>query len=83
MAGWDAYPKQAVDSKNFNKAAVLSAEGDQWGQFGGFALQGTEGKGLKELFKTPQNAFTVGIFVGGVKYLAIKADGNSIYGKKG
>jgi len=43
----------------------------------------TEGKQISDLFNTPANAFSAGINAGGVRYLAIKADSNSIYGKKG
>jgi len=38
---------------------------------------------LVALFKTPANVFAAGITINSVKYLGIKGDDRSIYGKKG
>jgi len=38
---------------------------------------------LFALFKTPGNVFAEGVTVNAVKYLGIKGDERSIYGKKG
>jgi profilin len=46
-------------------------------------MQAGEGAKLSSYFKNPQDALTNGITINGVKYLTIKADNRSIYGKKG
>lgn len=46
-------------------------------------MKAGEGAAIVSTFKTPSNAFASGITVNGVKYLAVKADERSLYGKKG
>jgi len=83
MAGWAAYSQQAVDTGFFDKATIIGAnDGANWGE-SGLSLKPGEGAKIAALFKTPAQAFAEGIFVGGVKHLAVKSEGNSIYGKKG
>ena len=83
MSGWAAYSQQAVDTGFFEKATILGAgDGSTWGE-SKLTLKAGEGAKIANLFKTPANAFAEGIFVDGVKYLAVKSEGNSIYGKKG
>jgi len=67
----------------FIKGAILGADGSTWATSSGFAVSPAEGKALSDLFKTPANAFSNGINIAGIKYLAVKADERSIYGKKG
>lgn len=46
-------------------------------------LKSQGAKTLANLFKNPNDAYANGISLAGIKYLAIKADNQSIYGKKG
>lgn len=42
-----------------------------------------ERDGVVALFRSPDDVFATGVTVGGVKYMGVKADDRSIYGKKG
>jgi len=49
----------------------------------GWGLKAGEGAGIGTLFKNPADVFAKGVTVNGVKYMGIKGDDRSIYGKKG
>jgi len=81
---WQAYvDEQLVGTKNLSQGAIIGHDGNTWAASSGFGLKAGEGNALVSLFKTPSNAFSAGITVNGVKYLGIKGDERSIYGKKG
>jgi len=81
---WQSYvDDQLIATKNISKAALLGLDGNTWATSAGFKVSPQEGAALAALFKTPQNAFGSGITIAGTKYLALKADNRSIYGKKG
>jgi len=81
---WQSYvDEQLVGTGNISKAAIIGLDGNAWAQSAGFALKAGEGAKLAALFKKPTDAFAQGITVDNTKYLAIKADERSIYGKKG
>eukprot|EP01110_Echinostelium_bisporum_P008175 TRINITY_DN2_c0_g1_i1.p1 TRINITY_DN2_c0_g1~~TRINITY_DN2_c0_g1_i1.p1 ORF type:complete len:139 (+),score=77.64 TRINITY_DN2_c0_g1_i1:38-418(+) len=81
---WQSYvDDQLVGTGNIAKATIVGLDGNPWATTAGFALKAGEGAAIANLFKTPSNAFASGILAGGDKYLCIKADDRSIYGKKG
>eukprot|EP01101_Sappina_pedata_P008198 TRINITY_DN44_c0_g1_i4.p3 TRINITY_DN44_c0_g1~~TRINITY_DN44_c0_g1_i4.p3 ORF type:complete len:127 (+),score=72.79 TRINITY_DN44_c0_g1_i4:63-443(+) len=81
---WQSYVDDSlVGAGHVHKAALLGHDGNTWATSAGFAVTPTEGAALAALFNTPANAFSTGITAAGTKYLALKADGRPIYGKKG
>lgn len=46
-------------------------------------MKSGEGAKLASIFNNPRNAVATGITIGGIKYLVIMADDQSIYGKNG
>jgi len=81
---WQSYvDNQLVGTHIIAKGAIVGLDGNTWATSPGFTVTPAEGAALAALFNTPANAFGSGITVGGVKYLTLKADNRSIYGKKG
>ncbi|KAF2073150.1 hypothetical protein CYY_005539 [Polysphondylium violaceum] len=81
---WQQYvDEQLIGTQNVEEACILGLDGSTWASSKGMGLKAGEGQGLAALYKNPANAFSQGITVGGVKYMGIKADERSIYGKKG
>jgi len=81
---WQSYvDAQLIGTKNVGKAALLGHDGNTWATSAGFVVTPAEGAALAGLFNNPPNAFANGITVAGTKYLALKSDNRSIYGKKG
>ncbi|KAG5634794.1 hypothetical protein H0H81_000762, partial [Sphagnurus paluster] len=75
---------ELMASGQLSNAAILSAsDGGTLAHNQGWTLRPGEGAGLVALYRNPADAFAKGITVGGIKYMAIKADSRSIYGKKG
>jgi profilin len=79
---WQAYVDQ-LTAQGLKQGAIVGHDGSQWAASAGFALKGDEGKKLASGFNDPNSALSAGIHVGGNKFLAIKADARSLYGKKG
>ena len=80
---WQAYvDSQLVGTGHCTKAAIIGHDGAQWAASPGFSVSQAEGKALTNAFSDPSNAFSSGIHIAGVKYMTIKADGRSLYGKK-
>jgi len=78
---WQGYIDQLTSSGNIAQAAIVGNDGSTWATSPGFSV--SEGAGLVNNFKNPGGVFATGVTAGGVKYLTIKADERSIYGKKG
>lgn len=65
-------------------AAIYGADGiSQWALTGQLSLSAQESQELVNAFTSPQTVQVNGVHVSGEKYFCIKADGRSIYGKKG
>ncbi|OJZ84475.1 hypothetical protein ASPFODRAFT_166247 [Aspergillus luchuensis CBS 106.47] len=82
---WQGYVDSSLmGSGQFDKAGILSHDlsGLEAGS-PGFTISPQELQGLAAAFKDPASAFGTGITVGGEKFVAIKADDRSLYGKKG
>ncbi|EGC36212.1 hypothetical protein DICPUDRAFT_91884 [Dictyostelium purpureum] len=82
---WQGYvDEQLVGTGNITAAVIIgAADGSTWATSKNWTLKGGEGAGIVALYKNPADSFAKGITAGGVKYMAIKADDRSIYGKKG
>ncbi|EFA83938.1 profilin I [Heterostelium album PN500] len=82
---WQAYvDDQLIGTGQIAKAAILGgSDGSTWAIKPADFLKPGEGPALVALFKSPADVFSKGITIGGVKYMGIKGDPRSIYGKKG
>ncbi|OJJ50707.1 hypothetical protein ASPZODRAFT_126633 [Penicilliopsis zonata CBS 506.65] len=85
MSAWQPYVDSSImGSGQFDKAAVLSYDiAKVEAGTPGYTITDKEIESIRELYKTPSNAFAHGITIGGEKFFAIKADERSLYGKKG
>ncbi|KAM9998813.1 hypothetical protein ACTFIY_008463 [Dictyostelium cf. discoideum] len=81
---WQHYVDEQLVGAGLCQAAILGAnDGGVWAKSTGITIGKQEGDGLVALFKNPGDVFAKGALVGGVKYMGIKGDPQSIYGKKG
>jgi len=78
---WQSYVDQLLGSEHITKAAIIGLDGNAWATSAGFSIP--EGKALVTNFTQPAQAQANGVTVAGTKYLTVKADNRSIYGKKG
>lgn len=79
---WQSYIDNAVGSGSVNHGVIIGHDGNTLASSSGFQLSAGEGASLCHLFKSPSEAFSKFVVVGQVKYMVIKADDGSIYGKK-
>jgi len=84
-ATWQAYVDSSLmGSGQFTKAGVLAADfSGLEAASGSFTLSQEDINSLASAFTSPSNAFANGFSIGGEKYVCIKADERSLYGKKG
>merc|ERR1711916_114605 len=84
IMSWQAYvDDQLLGSKQVTKAIIIgNADGAKWAA-NGLELQGDEAAKLIAGFSDPTSLLASGLYIGGVKYMTIRADDNSVYGKKG
>ncbi|KAI7862862.1 profilin [Spinellus fusiger] len=81
---WQAYvDDNLVGTGHVTKGAIFGLNGAQWSATPGFEVNASEIKEIIAGFTNSDQAITHGIHVCGVKYLTLKADDRSIYGKKG
>jgi len=81
---WQAYvDNNLVGSKCVVKAAIHGIDGSKWATTPGFTVSLDETKKLAASFKDATGIRSNGLFIGGQKYFALKADDRSIYGKQG
>jgi len=81
---WQAYvDNNLIGTKCISKAAIHGHDGGKWATSGGFTVSADEAKKLIAGFKDPSGLRANGITVHGIKYLTLKTDDRSIYGKKG
>mmetsp|Transcript_139020 Transcript_139020/g.196781 ORF Transcript_139020/g.196781 Transcript_139020/m.196781 type:complete len:125 (-) Transcript_139020:45-419(-) len=79
---WQEYvDQQLVGTGHISRGAILGLDGSPWAATAGFSVP--EGAQLASLFNDPSSAFSKGVHVSGSKYMTIKADNRSLYGKKG
>ncbi|KAL4890568.1 profilin [Aspergillus ambiguus] len=84
-AVWQGYVDSSLmGSQQFDKAAITSYDlSGVEASSPGFSISPQELSGLAAIYKDPNSGFANGLTVGGEKFVAIKADERSIYGKKG
>ena len=83
QGNWQGYvDDQLVGTGSIRKAIIIGVQGGPLAESRGFSLQAGEAARIVNLFKNPNDAFAKGITVAGVKYFAIKAGEQSIYGKR-
>ncbi|KAM9985939.1 hypothetical protein ACTFIZ_002252 [Dictyostelium cf. discoideum] len=79
---WQAYVDNNLLGAGFVSAALLgNTDGSVWATSAGFSV--TEGKAIVAAFAKDGAAFSTGLHVAGKKYMAIKSDTRSAYGKLG
>eukprot|EP01111_Echinosteliopsis_oligospora_P017393 TRINITY_DN750_c0_g1_i1.p1 TRINITY_DN750_c0_g1~~TRINITY_DN750_c0_g1_i1.p1 ORF type:complete len:125 (-),score=28.22 TRINITY_DN750_c0_g1_i1:69-443(-) len=78
---WQAYVDDQLVGAGFAGAAIIGLDGGSWASKN-LNLKPGEGQKIANLFKNPANAYAEGITVNGIKYLCVKSDDRSIYGKK-
>ncbi|KAN0040255.1 hypothetical protein ACTA71_012145 [Dictyostelium dimigraforme] len=80
---WQQYVDSNLVGAGFASACLIGLDGGVWATSTNFSLQGTEGKNIVALFAKDGAAFATGIHVAGKKYMAIKSEARSVYGKLG
>jgi len=81
---WQSYvDDQLVGTGQISKGIIIGHDGSKWAASSGFDLMAGEGAAIAALFKNPSEVFVKGVTINGVKYMGIKGDESSIYGKKG
>merc|ERR1712005_21198 len=81
---WQAYvDQQLVGTGSCTSGAILGHDGSTWATSAGFAVSAAEGQKLASQFANPGSAQADGVNVAGTRYMCLRADGRSIYGKKG
>ncbi|KAE8157702.1 Profilin/allergen [Aspergillus tamarii] len=83
-AVWQGYVDSSLMGSNqFDKAAILSHDLSGTEAYSsGFTISHDELKGLAAAFADSSAAFANGLKVGGEKFVTIRADDRSLYGKK-
>ncbi|KAJ5931104.1 hypothetical protein N7454_001397 [Penicillium verhagenii] len=84
-AVWQGYVDSSLmGSGQFDKAGILAVDfSGLEAKSAGFELSQEDINSLAAAFTNPDNAFTTGFSIGGEKFVTIKADPRSLYGKKG
>ncbi|KAJ5985603.1 hypothetical protein N7499_008109 [Penicillium canescens] len=82
---WQGYVDSSLmGSGQFDKAGILAADfSGLEAASPGFTLSQEEINSLISAYTSSDNAFANGISVGGDKFVVIRADERSVYGKKG
>lgn len=82
---WQAYVDTSlIGTGDVDQAAIFNSEGTSvWATSASFNVTPQELKDIVAGFKDAEKVQSSGVHVAGVKYMTIKADDSSIYGKKG
>ncbi|KAN0042659.1 hypothetical protein ACTA71_011469 [Dictyostelium dimigraforme] len=81
---WQQYIDEQLIGSGLCSAAILSnSDGSVWAKSPNMTISKQEADALIALYKNPAEVFAKGVTVGGIKYMGIKGDPQSIYGKKG
>jgi len=79
---WQAYvDQQLIGTGHVKQGALVGLDGSVWAYSAGFNPGDT--RKLVSQFANNQSVFSEGVNIGGIKYMGIRADARSIYGKKG
>ncbi|KAF8427794.1 hypothetical protein EV426DRAFT_529113, partial [Tirmania nivea] len=72
-----------IGTGKIDKAAIFSGAGDSvWAVSAGFSAKPEEIQCIVKGYSDPLPLYSNGVWINGVKYLCIKADDRSIYGRK-
>lgn len=81
---WQAYvDQQLVGTGYVTVGAILGLDGSTWAASPSFTISAAEGKALAAGFASPDSIVATGFSLAGTRYLTIRADNRSVYGKKG
>ena len=81
---WQEYvDSHLVGTGNVKKAVIIGHDGSTWAATAGFSIKPEEAKKIVSAFGDPSGALSSGLFLQGDKYMTLKADNRSVYGKKG
>eukprot|EP00009_Paramoeba_aestuarina_P005417 CAMPEP_0201509764 /NCGR_PEP_ID=MMETSP0161_2-20130828/2716_1 /ASSEMBLY_ACC=CAM_ASM_000251 /TAXON_ID=180227 /ORGANISM="Neoparamoeba aestuarina, Strain SoJaBio B1-5/56/2" /LENGTH=126 /DNA_ID=CAMNT_0047904811 /DNA_START=109 /DNA_END=489 /DNA_ORIENTATION=+ len=81
---WQAYVDNSlVGTGQVSKGALFGHDGNQWATSAGFTVSKDEATKLVSGFSNPAPLHAGGVHIAGNKYTVLKADDQSIYGKKG
>ncbi|CCJ28689.1 unnamed protein product [Pneumocystis jirovecii] len=84
MSWGDYINKSLLETGKITNAAIASREGTSvWASNDGFSLGLDELKILASGFDDPTQILGSGFYLSGKKYVAIRVEGRSIYGKQG
>ncbi|SCU79843.1 LADA_0B03510g1_1 [Lachancea dasiensis] len=79
---WQAYTDNLLATGKIDKAAIYSRAGDSvWAASGGLSLPTNEISEIAQGFDNASGLQSVGLHVHGQKYMVIKADDRSIWGR--
>ncbi|KAI9268011.1 profilin [Phascolomyces articulosus] len=80
---WQAYvDNNLVGTGQVSQAAIYGLNGSQWATSPSFQVSATEVQDIVNGFTDNDKVRASGVHVAGVKYLTLRADDRSIYGKK-
>jgi len=85
---WQAYVDQSlVGTGHVDKAAIFNSEGNSvWAHTAGWQVSPQEMQTVVAAYKDtadPKKVWGTGLHIAGEKYVTLKADDRSLYGKKG
>ncbi|KAL0483908.1 profilin [Acrasis kona] len=81
---WQEYvDNNLVGTQQFSQGAIVGLQGGVWAASKGFDVSHAEILALANGFKNPDTVRTNSPLVDGKKYMVVKADERSIYGKLG
>jgi profilin len=85
MSGWQAYvDNNLVKSGHITKAGIFGLDGNPWAQSPGLGVQPAQVKALVAGFADSSKLTGEGgLHLGAEKYIVLRADNRSVYGKKG
>eukprot|EP00003_Mantamonas_plastica_P022469 TRINITY_DN3821_c0_g3_i2.p1 TRINITY_DN3821_c0_g3~~TRINITY_DN3821_c0_g3_i2.p1 ORF type:complete len:171 (+),score=27.64 TRINITY_DN3821_c0_g3_i2:510-1022(+) len=72
-----------VGSGFVSDAAIFGHDGSEWATSSGLNVSADEVAALLASLNDNSSAFSSGLVIGGVKYMCIRIDDNTAYGKKG
>jgi profilin len=80
---WQSYVDSSmVGTGKIVKGAIHGHDGSLWATTPGFNVSATEMTALLNAYKDASGIRANGLFIGGDKNIAIRADERSVYGKK-
>jgi len=80
---WLPYVDNMVKSQKISQGAIVGHNGGTWAASPGLTITPDEAKALVASFKDAAPLREKGIFLSGTKYMFLRGDDRSVYGKKG